>query len=200
MTREELLSRKASRNCHGQDSSYFLGWQEYEKNPYHPTTNPAGIIQMGLAENQLSFDLVESWLEGHPDAGELKRDGVSVFRELALFQDYHGLPAFKNALAQLMEEIRGNEVRFDPAKLVLTAALLPPTRSLCFASLNRAKHSSCQPILSRVRTYPLSLAIILLWRTGVEIVPIRAASSNGFKITKMALTPLIDGPKSMIFG
>ncbi|RWW51930.1 hypothetical protein BHE74_00041687 [Ensete ventricosum] len=48
-----LLSRKAACNTHGQDSSYFLGWQEYEKNPYDPRTNPTGIIQMGLAENQV---------------------------------------------------------------------------------------------------------------------------------------------------
>jgi len=26
----------------------------------------------------------------------MKKDGISVFRELALFQDYHGLPALKN--------------------------------------------------------------------------------------------------------
>jgi 1-aminocyclopropane-1-carboxylate synthase len=48
-----LLSRKATCNTHGQDSSYFLGWQEYEKNPYDEIKNPTGIIQMGLAENQV---------------------------------------------------------------------------------------------------------------------------------------------------
>lgn len=52
-----MLSRKASHDSHGQDSSYFLGWQEYEKNPYHPIQNPTGIIQMGLAENQVSLFL-----------------------------------------------------------------------------------------------------------------------------------------------
>ncbi|TXG59904.1 hypothetical protein EZV62_014477 [Acer yangbiense] len=42
-------------------------WQEYEKNPYDEKKNPKGIIQMGLAENQLCFDLLESWLNnlGH---------------------------------------------------------------------------------------------------------------------------------------
>lgn len=50
----DMLSRKVSQDSHGQDSSYFLGWQEYEKNPYHPIQNPTGIIQMGLAENQVS--------------------------------------------------------------------------------------------------------------------------------------------------
>jgi len=50
-----MLSRKASEDSHGQDSSYFLGWQEYEKNPYHLIRNPTGIIQMGLAENQVKL-------------------------------------------------------------------------------------------------------------------------------------------------
>ena len=45
---------------------------------------------------QLSFDLLESWLRRNPNTVALKKDGVSAFRELALFQDYHGLPAFKD--------------------------------------------------------------------------------------------------------
>lgn len=49
-----ILSRKATCNTHGQDSSYFLGWEEYEKNPYDEVKNPDGIIQMGLAENQVT--------------------------------------------------------------------------------------------------------------------------------------------------
>lgn len=48
-----MLSSKVSNDSHGQDSSYFLGWQEYEKNPFHETFNPSGIVQMGLAENQV---------------------------------------------------------------------------------------------------------------------------------------------------
>lgn len=54
---QKLLSRKAACNSHGQDSSYFLGWQEYEKNPYDPIANAGGIIQMGLAENQVGSPL-----------------------------------------------------------------------------------------------------------------------------------------------
>lgn len=49
-----MLSKMAMCKSHGQDSSYFIGWQEYEKNPYDPIQNPSGIIQMGLAENQVS--------------------------------------------------------------------------------------------------------------------------------------------------
>lgn len=90
-----MLSAKATCNSHGQDSSYFLGWEEFEKNPYHPLNNPDGIIQMGLAENQLSFDLLESWLKNNPDSAGFGNQNNSIFKELALFQDYHGLPAFK---------------------------------------------------------------------------------------------------------
>ena len=56
--------------------------EEYEKDPYHEILNPKGIIQMGLAENQLSFDLLEFWLAKNPDAAGFKRDGPSIFREL----------------------------------------------------------------------------------------------------------------------
>lgn len=48
-----MLSRIASCDSHGQDSSYFLGWEAYENNPYDQLHNPSGIIQMGLAENQV---------------------------------------------------------------------------------------------------------------------------------------------------
>ncbi|KAH0990108.1 hypothetical protein GBA52_001591 [Prunus armeniaca] len=81
---------------------------------------------------QLSFDLVESWLASNPDALELKRNGGSVFRELALFQDYHGFPAFKNELVEFMAEMRGNRVKFDPNKLVLTAGSTSANETLMF--------------------------------------------------------------------
>ncbi|KAF8377683.1 hypothetical protein HHK36_031067 [Tetracentron sinense] len=158
----KLLSRKATCNSHGQDSSYFLGWQEYEKNSYDEVGNPKGIIQMGLAENQLSFDILESWLANNPDAAGFKRNGESIFRELALFQDYHGMPSFKKALVDFMAEIRGNKVRFDPNNVVLTAGATSANETLMFDR-------------------------DLKWRTGVEIVPIHCSSSNGFQITGPAL-------------
>ncbi|XP_073017265.1 1-aminocyclopropane-1-carboxylate synthase 3-like [Primulina eburnea] len=175
------LSSKATCNSHGQDSSYFLGWQEYEKNPYDKVKNPNGIIQMGLAENQLSFDLLESWLAENPDAAGFKRNGESIFRELALFQDYHGLPAFKNAMVQFMAEIRGNKVSFDPNKLVLTAGATSANETLIFCLAEPG-----EAFLLPTPYYP-GFDRDLKWRTGVEIVPIQCTSSNGYKITAPAL-------------
>ncbi|CAK9184116.1 unnamed protein product [Ilex paraguariensis] len=177
----KMLSKKALCNSHGQDSSYFLGWEEYEKNPYHELRNPTGIIQMGLAENQLSFDLLESWFQNNPDAAGFKRDGESIFRELALFQDYHGLPAFKNALVQFMAEIRGNKVSFDANKLVLAAGATSANETLMFCLAEPA-----EAFLLPTPYYP-GFDRDLKWRTGVEIVPIKCTSSNGFRITESAL-------------
>ncbi|MBA0623686.1 hypothetical protein Godav_009135 [Gossypium davidsonii] len=176
-----MLSSKASCNSHGQDSSYFLGWQLYENNPFHEVENPTGIIQMGLAENQLSFDLVESWLRKNPDVMELKKGGESVFRELALFQDYHGLPTFKNELVEYMAKIRGNKVKFDPNNLVLAAGATSANENLIFCLADPG-----EAILLPTPYYP-GFDRDLTWRTGVEIVPVHCWSSNGFRITMFAL-------------
>lgn len=177
----QLLSKKAGCNTHGQDSSYFLGWEEYEKNPFHPITNPSGIIQMGLAENQLSFDLVEDWLEKNPDALGLRRGGASVFRELALFQDYHGLPAFKNALARFMSEQRDYRVAFDPSNIVLTAGATSANEALMFCLADQG-----DAFLIPTPYYP-GFDRDLKWRTGAEIVPVHCTSANGFRVTRAAL-------------
>ena len=47
------LSKVAMSETHGEDSPYFAGWKAYDEDPYHETCNPSGVIQMGLAENQV---------------------------------------------------------------------------------------------------------------------------------------------------
>ncbi|CAM8899941.1 hypothetical protein QQ045_011219 [Rhodiola kirilowii] len=177
----DMLSKKVTCNSHGQDSSYFQGWEEYEKNPFDEFTNPTGIIQMGLAENQLSFDLLESWLANNPEPASFKRNGKSIFRELALFQDYHGLPAFKMALANFMAEIRGNRVSFEPNNIVLSAGATSANETLIFCLAEEG-----DAFLIPTPYYP-GFDRDLKWRTGVEIVPIHCTSSNNFQITKSAL-------------
>lgn len=81
---------------------------------------------------QLSFDLLESWLAENPDASQFKRNGESIFKELALFQDYHGIPEFKKALVEFMGEIRGNKVSFNANNLVLTAGATSANETLMF--------------------------------------------------------------------
>ena len=48
------LSKVAVSETHGENSPYFAGWKAYDEDPYHELNNPLGVIQMGLAENQVS--------------------------------------------------------------------------------------------------------------------------------------------------
>ncbi|XP_031247429.1 1-aminocyclopropane-1-carboxylate synthase 3-like [Pistacia vera] len=177
-----MLSKKASSLCHGEDSSYFHGWQKYDSDRYDKLTNPKGIIQMGLAENQLSFDLLESWLASNPDALVMKRpNGESAFTDLALFQDYHGSADFKNKLVNFMARIRENKVNFKPDNLVLTAGSTSANEILMFCLADPGE------AFLLPTPYYAGFDRDLKWRTGAEIVPIHCSSSDGFKITMCAL-------------
>lgn len=166
------LSKVAVSETHGEDSPYFAGWKAYDENPYDELTNPSGVIQMGLAENQVSmhkesikqllqkqkeetflllfltsynlqvnvcallleqvsFDLLEAFLETHSEASGWGK-GASGFRENALFQDYHGLLSFRKAMASFMEQIRGGRAKFDPERVVLTAGATAANELLTF--------------------------------------------------------------------
>ncbi|GLT48784.1 hypothetical protein SLA2020_223840 [Shorea laevis] len=133
---------------------------------------------MDLAENQVSLDLVESWIEKNLDAVRLRKDGISLFRELAIFEDYHGLHGLKTALAEYMEEIRGSKAKFfDPHKLVLTAGATAANETLIFCLANPGVHTPYHPGYDRD----------LQWRTGVKVVRMHCSSLNDFKIAISAL-------------
>lgn len=56
------LSKIAVSETHGEDSPYFAGWKAYDENPYDELSNPSGVIQMGLAENQVRIEATKSVL------------------------------------------------------------------------------------------------------------------------------------------
>nr|BCS80019.1 1-aminocyclopropane-1-carboxylic acid synthase [Delphinium grandiflorum] len=176
------LSAIAVSDTHGEDSPYFAGWKAYDEHPYNELTNPSGVIQMGLAENQVSFDLLEDYLEQHAEAScWRKNDGISSFRENALFQDYHGLQRFREAMSSFMEKIRGGRAKFDPERVVLTAGATAANELLTFILADPG-----DALLVPTPYYP-GFDRDLRWRTGVKIVPIHCNSTNNFRITPQAL-------------
>ncbi|KAJ6415132.1 hypothetical protein OIU84_004013 [Salix udensis] len=176
-----LLSRIASSNGHGEDSPYFEGWKAYDSNPHHPMENPNGIIQMGLAENQLSFDLIQDWLKNNPKASICTPEGVNEFREIAIFQDYHGLPEFRNAVAKFMAKVRGNKVTFDPDRVVMNGGATGAHETIAFCLADPG-----EAFLVPTPYYP-GFDRDLRWRTGVKLIPVDSESSNNFKVTREAL-------------
>ncbi|KAL0924060.1 hypothetical protein M5K25_004865 [Dendrobium thyrsiflorum] len=174
------LSKIAVSKAHGEDSPYFAGWKAYDEDPYDAVSNPTGVIQMGLAENQVSFDLLEDYLEHHPETSSWG-SGISSFKENALFQDYHGLQSFRKAMASFMEQIRGKRVKFDPDRMVLTAGATAANELLTFILADPG-----DVFLVPTPYYP-GFDRDLQWRTGVKILPVHCHSSNGFQLTLASL-------------
>lgn len=44
---------------------------------------------------QLCFDLIKEWILNNPKASICTNEGVQDFKDIAIFQDYHGLPEFR---------------------------------------------------------------------------------------------------------
>lgn len=51
---------------------------------------------------QLSFDLVEEWIKKNPKASICTSEGIKLFRDIANFQDYHGLPEFRKVYIHIL--------------------------------------------------------------------------------------------------
>ncbi|XP_076946717.1 1-aminocyclopropane-1-carboxylate synthase-like [Bidens hawaiensis] len=176
-----LLSKIATSEQHGENSPYFDGWKAYDQDPFHLTENPNGVIQMGLAENQLSLDLIEKWVAKNPKSSICTKDGVSQFKDIVNFQDYHGLYEFRKAVANFMAKARGNRVTFDPDRIVMGGGATGASESLMFCLADPG-----DGFLVPTPYYP-AFDRDLRWRTGVQLVPIICDSSNDFKITEEAL-------------
>ncbi|PON39906.1 L-threonine-O-3-phosphate decarboxylase [Parasponia andersonii] len=177
----QLLSKIATGNGHGENSPYFDGWKAYDSDPFHSTTNPNGVIQMGLAENQLCFNLVQDWILDNPKASICTAEGVDEFRDIAIFQDYHGFPGFRKAVAKFMEKVRGDRVTFDPDRIVMSGGATGAHETIAFCLADPG-----EAFLVPVPYYP-GFDRDLRWRTGVQLLPVMCESSNNFKVTRKAL-------------
>ncbi|KAL3737597.1 hypothetical protein ACJRO7_019178 [Eucalyptus globulus] len=175
--KHSLLSMIARNGGHGEHSPYFDGWKAYDRNPFHPTQNPDGVIQMGLAENQLSFDLIEEWIKNNPTASICTPDGVGKFKDVAIFQDYHGLPEFRQAIAKFMGRVRRGKVTFDPDRIVMSGGATGASETLIFCLADPG-----DAFLVPSPYYP-AFDRDLRWRTGVRLIPFACDSTNNFQVT-----------------
>ncbi|KAE8703666.1 1-aminocyclopropane-1-carboxylate synthase [Hibiscus syriacus] len=179
--RKNLLSKIATNDGHGENSPYFDGWKAYDSNPFHPARNPHGVIQMGLAENKLCSDLMKKWILENPHASICTAQGVDKFNDIAIFQDYHCLKEFREAVAKFMGRVGGNKVTFDANRIVMSGGATGANETVMFC-LADPGDAFLVP-----SPYYAGFARDLRWRTRIEIIPVDCKSSNHFRITREAL-------------
>ncbi|KAH9290747.1 hypothetical protein KI387_034864, partial [Taxus chinensis] len=129
----------------------------------------------------LAFDLLEKWLKEHPESSICTPEGISSFKEIANYQDYHGLPAFREGIALFMEEVGGRKAKFEKERIVLTAGATAAHEVLTFCLADPG-----EAFLVPSPYYP-GFDRDLRWRTGAEVIPVECKSWNNFKVTLSAL-------------
>ncbi|XP_020591852.1 probable aminotransferase ACS12 [Phalaenopsis equestris] len=176
------VSSRAIAISKSRDSAYYTGLKKSLEDPYHPTYNPDGIIQLGLAENQLSLDIIGDWITANLQKsllGEMRGD-LNI-RGLATYEPFDGLWDLKVAMAGFMSQIMGGSVSFNPAQIILTAGATPAVEALSFCLADPGN-----AFLVPSPYYPGFDRDIKL-RTGVELIPVQCRSSNKFNLSIAAL-------------
>lgn len=178
-----FLSSRASLVAAPNDSPYYIGMDRFRADPYNAFDNPDGVINLGLAENRLSLDLIKKWISSNLNGSPLGRgvgDGLNI-NGILTYQPFDGLAELKVAMAGFMSQVMGEKVSFDPSRMVLTSGATPAIEILCFCL---ADHGNA--LLVPTPYYP-GFDRDIRWRTGIDLIPVHCHSSDAFVVDITAL-------------
>lgn len=173
------LSSRATPIAKPNQSPYYIGMDMVRSDPYHTLHNPDGIIDLGIAENRLSLDVIETWLLQNSNDSVLQ--GPLTITGLATYQPFDGLMDMKVAMSGFISEVMRGAISLNPSNLVLTSGATPAVEILCFCL---ADHGDA--FLIPAPYYP-GFDRDVIYRTGVELIPVHCSSSDGFSLSRTTL-------------
>lgn len=139
------------------------------ENPWHETENPDGYINLGTAENHLSYKLIESKLNG----GGYIREHHTHYAAL------HGMEEFRQALANFLARTTGVEMQAEQIAVGSGAS----------AILDMMMYAICEPGDGVLIPAPYYAGFDHDLKTRVQAEPIPAFTKpeDGFRLTRKVL-------------
>ncbi|RWW73446.1 hypothetical protein BHE74_00018695 [Ensete ventricosum] len=178
------LSSRAALIARSGDSPYFVGTKKCSEDPYHPIDNPDGVIQLGLAENRLSLDLIGDWLARNVKDTLLdERQGGLSITGLATYQPFDGLVELK-MLSGLLELVLYYAIMCDLGIPLMFVEHDYVDFSL-FYWLTISNYAG-NAFLVPSPYYP-GYDRNIRWRAGLELIPVPCRSTDKFGLSIPAL-------------
>ncbi|GJP41880.1 hypothetical protein CLOM_g1503 [Closterium sp. NIES-68] len=190
------LSSRGAQLAAEEPSLYYRGLGFARENPYDARTRPDGVIQLGLADNKLSLDLISD---------RLQRE-MPVVDATSAYGEFHGDMPFRQAMAAFMSHAlnlsqkstqehtegrlsacdeepfnRSQPLSIDPDSLVITSGATAAVGLLAHV-LADAGDAFVVP----TPYYP-GFTVDLERQAGVTIIPAATYSDSGFDISTSSL-------------